>query len=215
MCIRDSSSSSGSITSTITAWPQVTGLFHIPALRLTVFNPETRVYTTLVTKAVTISVEEGPLPGRMSEGREPASVERVKSSSATLVAGIVVTIVLLLTIIGLVLKRRKGQQRSSATVSGGEPEESVSAEKMKQQLFTLLEAAGIPNPGALRRKELDRALQDFTIPVESRLELSAVLDSLDKMLYSPSGKNAETIPVSIVAKVNDLLTLLKKMKRSG
>ena len=85
---------------------------------------------------------------------------------------------------------------------------------MKQQLFTQLEAAGMNNAGAMTRRELDEALQRLKVSTEERLEFSAVLDSLDQILYTPSAKKERPIPEAIVEKVNALLALLKKVERS-
>ncbi len=205
--------SPGSITSTITAWPQVTGSFKIPALRLVVFNPETRKFSTLVSKALTITVEEGPFQGKIGQEAEHPAAAEGKNNFSVPATGAIIAILFLLTIIAMALKGKKLQQSSRATTSEHQPEGDASAETMKQQLFTLLETAGIRTPEAMTRKELERALQELTIPVESQSELSAVLDSLDKILYCPSGKNGSPIPASIVAKVNALLTLLKTVER--
>jgi hypothetical protein len=204
---------SDTVTSTMTAWPQVGGIFHIPALRMAVFNPETRQFTTLFTRPVTITVD-APLPGKMAENAELPGAEKLTNDLSIPVTGAIVALLLLLAIAAVVLKRKKGLQRPRATTPEGQPEKRASAGEMKQQLFTVLEAAGMSSPGALTRRELESALQEFNIPAESQTELLAVLDSFDKILYSPSGKKEMPIPESVAAKVNALLALLKKVERS-
>ena len=86
-----------------------------------------------------------------------------------------------------------------------------SAKEMKQQLFALIEACGISNPEALTRKELESALQKLDIANNSKAEIPAMLDALDKILYTPLG---EKIPESTVTKVNALMATLKKGDRS-
>lgn len=92
-----------------------------------------------------------------------------------------------------------------------QPEASgKSARTMKEQLFTLLEEAGIKSPGGMTRTELNDAMQEIKIPDETRSELPVVLDSLDRILYSPSKEKESRIPDWITTKVDALLRALKK-----
>ncbi len=205
------SSSLDAVTSTVTAWPQSKGTFHIPALRTAVFNPETRTFSTLFSNPLTITVD-APLQGGVADEAElPAAGTLWDNLSAPVTAAIIV-IVLLLTVAAVVMKRRKVQRSAGRAAPEGQPEQRVSAGEMKQQLFTLLEAAGMSNPGAMTRRELEGALLRLNVSMENRLELSAVLDSLDKILYTPSVNREMQIPESVVAKVNALLALLKKVE---
>jgi hypothetical protein len=207
------SSSLDAVTSTVTAWPQSKGTFQIPALRTAVFNPETRTFSTLFSNPLTITVD-APLQGEVADEAElPAAGTLRNNLSAPVTAAIIlIVIVLLLTVAAVVMKRRKVQRSAGRAAPEGQLEQRVSAGEMKQQLFTLLEAAGMSNPGAMTRRELEGALLRLNVSTENRLELSAVLDSLDKILYTPSVNREMQIPESVVAKVNALLALLKKVE---
>ena len=204
---------SDSLIVTTRVWPQSQGTFQIPALRTAVFNPETKRFSTLFSQPVTITVD-APLQGGAAEEAQPPAGD-VKNNLLRAVTGGIVALLLLLCIVAFVLKRRKGRQGArAATTAEGQPEKRASAGEMKQQLFALLETAGMSNPGALTRRELEGALQKLNIPTESRSELLALLDSLDKILYSPSMNMGTPIPESVVAKVNALRALLKKVEPS-
>ena len=68
----------------------------------------------------------------------------------------------------------------------------------------LLEKAGIKSPGGLTRVELKNALQEIGLPLDVQAEIPAVLDSLDRILYSPTGKKEASAPDSLVERVNSL-----------
>jgi len=206
-------SSLDAVTSTVTVWPQLKGTFHIPAARTEVFNPETRTFTSLLSNPVVITVD-APRQGEVVENAELFSAGTLKNNFAASLTGAVIVLLFLLMVGAVLMKRRKQQRRVRKTMPEVLPEQRVSAGEMKRQLFTQLEATGMNNPGAMTRRELEEALQRLNVSIENRSELSAVLDSLDKILYSPSGKKETQIPGSIVAKVNALLALLKKVHSS-
>ena len=87
----------------------------------------------------------------------------------------------------------------------------TTAENLKQELFLLLEKAGIKSPGGLTRVELKNALQERELPRDVQAELPAVLDSLDKILYSPTGKKEASTPDSITVRVNSLRQALSNI----
>ena len=206
-------SSSDSLIVTTRVWPQSEGTFQIPALRTAVFNPETRSFSTLFSQPVTITVD-APLQGGVAEEAELPAGE-LKNNLTTAVAGSIIALLILLSVAAFVVKRKEGLRGAKAAKTPeGQPEKRVSAGELKQQLFALLETAGMSNPGALTRRELEGALQKLNLPSESRSELLAVLDSLDKILYSPSVNMEMQIPGSVVAEVNALLALLKKVEPS-
>jgi len=211
---KESSLSSGSITSTIIAWPQLEGDFNIPSLSLVVFNPETGQYSTLLSNPLAITVS-GTMQGAMTNEKEPSDTTRgTKRGFSLLPTTTAIIIVLLLFGIAIVIVRKKQlQKRAWAQL---DPEEAVkpyssnSAGKMKQQLFTVLEETGIKSPGGLTRRELKQALLEIAITDETRKEIPTVLDALDMIIYCPAGKKEAEIPESVPARVHVLLNELKK-----
>jgi hypothetical protein len=207
----ESETTSGTITSTMVAWPQAEGNFHIPAAALAVFNPETKQFSTLYTKPLTITVAPAAREATVST-EEPLHRATEQTGS---VRPLFIAIALLVVMTGaamlLVRKKRltdaKNVQAEQTTIP---PESRKAARIMKEQLFSLLEEAGIKSPGGMTRIELNDAMQAFNIPDETRSELTTALDSLDKILYSPSGGKESRIPDRIAAKFHDLLHALKK-----
>ena len=116
-------------------------------------------------------------------------------------------------VIVLIRKKQLNDTKKMAADSATEqvPEIGKSARTMKQKLLALLAEAGIKSPGGMTRTELHDALQEINIPDETRAELPAVLDSLDKILYSTAEAKESRIPERITAKVNALLNALKKV----
>lgn len=89
-----------------------------------------------------------------------------------------------------------------------------SAGKLKQQLFALLEEAGIKSPGGLTRAELNNALQAIAIPDEARSSIPELLDSLDKILFSPTGEKESGSLEKIATEITGLLKVLKTASSS-
>ncbi|MEI6651480.1 MAG: BatD family protein [Chlorobiaceae bacterium] len=211
---KESALSSGSITSTIIAWPQSEGDFHIPSLSLVVFNPETRQFSTLLSKPLAITVT-GAVQGAMSNEKEPFDTTRgTKRAFSPLLMNTAIIIVLLLCGVAIVVARKKQlQKRAMAELDSAEkvrPDSGNSAGKMKQQLFSVLEEAGIKSPGGLTRRELTQALLEINITDETRKELPTVLDALDMIIYCPAGKKEAEIPEWVPARVTVVLNELKK-----
>ncbi len=212
---KESVLSSGSITSTIIAWPQLEGDFHIPSLRFVVFNPETRQYSTLLSKPFDITVS-GAMQGAMTNEKKPSDPSPgIKKTFPSLLTNTAIIIILLLCGVAIVITRKKQlQKRALAQLDSAEmirPDSSNSAGKMKQQLFTVLEEAGIKSPGGLTRRELKQALLEIKSTDETRKELTTLLDALDMIIYCPAGKKEAEIPEGIAARVNVLLNELKKV----
>jgi len=117
-----------------------------------------------------------------------------------------------------VLIREKNAQNAPKkhlkTLAELKPDSDDSAEKMKQQLFAVLEEAGIKSPGCLTRRELKQSLQEIHITDENRTELLAMLDSLDRIMYTPAGEKQVPIPEGLITKMSALLRELKKAGRS-
>ncbi|MFZ4524051.1 MAG: BatD family protein [Chlorobium sp.] len=212
---KESALSSGSKTSTIIAWPQSAGDFLIPSLSLVVFNPETRQFSTLLSKPLDITVT-GAVQGAMTNEKEPADpFSGTKKTFSPLLTNTAIIIVLLLCGVALTRARKKQlQKRATAQRDSAEkvrPDSGNSAGTMKQQLFTVLEEAGIKSPGGLTRRELKQALLEITLTDETRKEVPTVLDALDMIIYCPAGKKEAYIPEWVPARVNALLNALKKV----
>jgi hypothetical protein len=205
--------SSGSITSTITAWPQSEGEFQIPALRLVVFNPVKKQFSTLLSNPIMVSV----VAAKKEMAGETAAPPRPAPDDRSLLPGwAAIAIALLLVGAALLVARKKQIKRAGGVeaLAGLPPESEQSAGTMKQQLIALLEEAGIKCPGALTRRELKSALMNLNMTDEARADLPAVLDSLDKRLYSPAGKKEGQLPARVVARVSTLVDALKKAVRT-
>ena len=211
---KESELSSGSITSTILAWPQSEGEFQITAPRLVVFNPATKQFSTLLAKPLALTVTAA-VQGIMTNEKEPsdATPEKMRDFSP-LITNTAIIIVLLLCGVAIararkiIVQKREKIQRDAA--SELKPDMGKSAGKMKQQLFTMLEEAGIKSPGGMTRSELKQALLEINITDERRTELLTVLDALDMIIYCPAGTTETGIPEWIPAKVTVLLNELNK-----
>jgi hypothetical protein len=207
----ESETTSGTITSTILAWPQSEGTFQIPATTLVVFNPDTKQFSTLHSKPLTITVtpaEPAAQKARVIGGEHIDTATENNSTLSPLFATIAIALLLLIIGTAIFLARKKYVgEKKLATYP---PESKTSARTLKQQLFDLLEETGIKSPGGLTRKELQRALQEIKIPDETRSELPTVLDSLDKILYSSAEEKESRIPDWMAVKINDLINALKK-----
>ena len=196
--------SAGTITATVLAWPQSGGDYQIPSLRMVTFNPERKQYSTLVSNPIAITVATAAQGTKINI--QPRATVTEKSnfiSPLLIVAGIALLFVM--TRAATLLIRRKQMDSEKSKVQAGS---DTSAANLKQELFVELEKAGIHSPGGLTRVELKKALQEIVLPENVQLELPAVLDSLDRILYSPTGKKDAKTPDSITAKVNSLLQAL-------
>ncbi len=212
--VKNSGTTSGSITSATLAWAQSEGDFEIPAVTLVVFNPETQQFSILHSKSLAIKVK--PAAQNVAGLKEkPLNTPPEKKDRVTTLFSIVTIALLLLISYALILLIKK-KQLTNAKKLGAEgtvehsPEIGKSAKSMKQQLLALLAETGLKSPGGMTRIELQDALQKINIPEETRSELPEVLDSLDKILYSNAGEKESRIPDRIKAKVNALLHALKK-----
>jgi len=195
----------GSITATITAWPQSGGDYQIPALRTVVFNPETKQFTALYSRPLSITVT--PPAQKITTTSRVSPVSTVNENNPWLSLLLIVTIIALLFFVirkALLLVKRKKKNPEKV-----QADSDTSATNLKQQLFVLLEKAGINSPGGLTRMELKNALQEIGLPDDIQSAIPAVLDSLDRILYSPSGAIEARTPDAITEKVNTLLPALR------
>ena len=210
---KGSETTSGSITSTTLAWPQSEGNFQIPAATLVVFNPDTQQFSTLRSKSLSIRVDAAPRTATEGGQKPTTNPSEQKSTLSTHVSTVVIALLLLTSSAVIVLIRKKQLTDTKQMVADGAtehlPEIGKSARTMKQSLLAFLAETGIKSPGGMTRTELQDALQDINIPDEIRTEIPAVLDSLDKILYSPAEEKESRIPDRITAKVNALLNALK------
>ncbi len=212
--IKESETSSGSTTLTTLAWPQSEGDFQIPAVTFVVFNPETQQFSTLHSKSLAIRVDAAARKAT-GEREVPLSGSSENTNTITsLYSWLTIACIALISSAIIVLIRKKrltdAQTKVSEDVSELSPEIGKSAKVMKKQLLALLSESGIKSPGSMTRIELQEALQEMNIPDEARSELPAILDSLDKILYSPTGENESRIPDWMTKKVNALRHDLKK-----
>ncbi len=212
---KGSETSSGSITSTTLAWPQSEGNFLIPATTLVVFNPDTQQFSTLHSKSIAIRVDAASRTAAEGGEKPLTDPSEQKSTRSTLLSTVAIALLLLISCGVIVLIRKNQLTNTKKLVADDQtehlPEIGKSARTMKQRLLDLLAEAGIKSPGGLTRTELHDALQEINIPDETRAELPAVLDSLDKILYSTVEEKESRIPDRITAKVNALLKALKKV----
>ncbi len=207
---QNSGVTSGTLTSTTLTWPQSVGDFMIPAIRFAVFNPETEQFQTLLSKPLTITVEGGLFKKIADQQTLPIFGEQKNTLFPERMMTVLIIVLLLLTIAATLLIRSKKQKittrRQHDTASEHPQKSARSAYEIKQKLFTTLDGAGIKKPGALTRKELENELQRININEEIRQEIPAVLDSLDKNLYTPSARLHE----SMIKRVNALIAALNK-----
>jgi hypothetical protein len=213
---KESEKTTGSVTSTVIAWPQSEGEYEIPAVETSVFNPETGNFSTLFTKALTMKVAAAA-PTKVFKESVPGSFsDSVDNLPASMLFKATVTVSLLLGGAALIIiwKKRRQQHIQTATASAAEHgrDKGKSAGILKQELFSMLEERGIKSPGGLTRKELNIALQENGIPDEVRREIPLVLDALDRVLYAPSANKETLVPERIAAKSD---TLMKKIKSIG
>ena len=199
----------GSITATTVAWPPSVGDYQLPSVQSVVFNPETKQFDTIFTKPLTITVT--PAAQRTtSSGVLPPTV--VPEQETTFSIQLIIAAIALLLASAFVVIRKQTNTAKKTQLHGKEKmqtESGRSAASLKQQLFVELENSGIKSPGGLTRVELNHALHEIGIPDNVQLEFTALLDTLDKILYTPAGAKQGTTSDSIAAKVNTLSIALK------
>ena len=192
--------STGTITATITAWPQSAGEYEIAPLRTVTFNPDTKQYSTLISKPISISVAPAS-EGTANKAEPRSSVTEKTSFMSPLLIVTALALLFLMTRATTILLRRK---QLNPEKGKGQTGIDTTAGNLKLELFLLLEKAGIKSPGGLTRVELKNALQEIGLPLDVQAEIPAVLDSLDRILYSPTGKKEASAPDSLVERVNSL-----------
>ena len=199
--------STGTITTTITAWPQSSGEYEIAPLRTVTFNPDTKQYSTLVSKPISITVAHAS-EGTTNKVAPGSSVTEKNTFMSPLLIVTAVALLFLMTRATTILVRRKQMNPEKGK---GQTGSDTTAENLKLELFLLLEKAGIKSPGGLTRVELKNALQEIGLPRDVQAEIPAVLDSLDRILYSPTEKKEASAPDSIVERVNFLRKALSSI----
>lgn len=208
---KESETTSGSITTTLLAWPQSTGNFMIPAIRMVVFDPETRQFRTLTSKPLAITVT----PKASVDDTASPKPDRERTNNNFHPFAIAAAALLLLLIVALLVGKKfikPRKQNTTAGSSGDQPDNKRSPTALKQQLFGLLEEMGIKSPGGLTRVELKNELHEIGIYDESESKILELLDSLDRILYAPSGAK-EALTTNLIAQQVD--ALLKGLKKSG
>ncbi len=199
--------STGTITATMTAWPKSAGDYEIAPLRTVTFNPDTRQYSTLFSKPIAITVTSASEGTAIKEAPSNSVPENNTFLSPLLIVTAVALLFLLIRATTILVRRKEMNAEKAKSQTGND----TTAENLKHELFLLLEKAGIKSPGGLTRVELKNALQERELPRDVQAELPAVLDSLDKILYSPTGKKEASTPDSITVRVNSLRQALSNI----
>jgi len=169
------------------------------------FNPETRQYCTLLSKPLSIKVAQAPQATKTTSSILPLSAVAEQNTNLYLLL-LVTTIALLFLMTRAVTLLTKKNKMNAGNVH---TDSDTSPANLKQQIFVALEKAGIKSPGGLTRMELNNAMQDIGLPDDVQSALPAVIDSLDRILYSPTDKKEDRTPDTITAKVNSLLHALR------
>ncbi|GEM_PF-270344 len=214
--------SSGTLTSTIVAWPQVAGSVQIPAISLIVFNPETAVFTTLRTKPFTITVNRVPAQSPTQEILQSREQQKNNNGMFSSVWWIIlIGVLVLLIIVAFVLRRKQrpkhtANQRSAADVTQTSITSAEKAKAMKQQIFGAIAEKGIQKPEALTRNELLATLQQLNLPAEVIANIAAMLNQLNHLLYHPSAQqNAQTNEIiELEQKIQALLKVVRQAHHS-
>jgi hypothetical protein len=201
---------SGSITAAIISWPQSEGNYQIPVVSTVIFNPDTKQFKTLFTKSLHITVTPA-LQGTIKSKVSPLIATEQKNNLPPQLIATAIALLLLISGAALFLIKKhtaptKSQHEGTVV---RQTDLSTSAVNLKQLLFASLKKAGIKNPGGLTRMELKTALQDIGISDDIQSELTVMLDTLDKILYSPIRDKEAKAPELIVEKVNALSKALK------
>ncbi len=208
---KEPETTSGSIITTLLAWPQSTGNFKIPAVRIVVFDPDTREFRTLTSKPLDISVT--PKVTADDAASPKSGQERTKQNFPFFT--IAAAGLLLLLIITLLIRQKlitPSKKSISSASAPDQPGNRRGATALKQQLFALIEEIGIKSPSGLTRVELKNVLHEIGISDEEQSEILKLLDSLDMILYTPAGQ-MESLTTNLIAEQVD--NLLKKLKKNG
>ncbi len=212
-----SSLSSGTLTSTVIAWPQAAGSVQIPAVSLIVFNPETAAFTMLHTKPLIITVNGAPALSPTKEALQSREQQENQNGTFSLWWMILIVIMALLIGAALVLSRKLRQkQRSNGGGTTDVTQKNITsatsieqAKAMKQQIFASIAEKGIQKSEALTRKELLDALRQLNIPPEAIPSIAATLDGLDHILYHPLTKNTQMLEIE-----HNVQALLKVLRQA-
>jgi len=210
--------SSGTLTSTVIAWPQAAGSVQLPSISLIAFNPETAAFTTLRTKPLTITVNGAPALGPTSPTKEALQSREQDNKDGIFSKRwmIIIAIMVLLISAALVLSRKQRQkQRSNGGKTTDVTQKNITsatsiekAKAMKQQIFASIAEKGIQKSEALTRKELLNALQQLNLPPEVIPRITATLDGLDHILYHPRAQNTHMLDIE--QNVEVLLKMLRQ-----
>ncbi len=211
----DGTGSAGSMTVTITAWPQSAGLFTISPLKTVVFNPVTGRFDLPGSNAIVIRVTPPLHPNEAAELKAAGSLRQQPAENTRWITGAILGLLLLIGAGVLIARKKPSNRLKSTTADSSRPPGEASGESagtLKQLLLLELERAGINVPGRLTRKELEAALQSLNIAAEAQLECPSLLDALDRLLYTPAGKDESPAPELIARNVHHMIGVLKDVK---
>lgn len=213
----DSSSafSAGSLTSRVTVYPQQPGKTVIPPLRFVYFDPEKKQYRTLSSRPLAIEAGQGEKSGTMDSlnfprpdaaGPENAGQAQLKTAGKAVAAVLAAVL-----IVALVMKRFGKHPERTDKKSAAIADESPSPENLKAQMYSLIEEkTGIRKPESLTRAQLSTALAAKNIPPTTSRQIERVLETIDRMLYSPAGAT-ENEMILLGSEGKRLLQILRQL----
>ncbi len=213
----ESAVSSGSTTSTNVVWPQSPGTFTIAPLRMVVFDLEAGMFRTLESKPFSVIV--GPATGNAVAGPKPVnspvptvSPGQEKNKAAGTPFGflaVIAAVVLAAAAVIFFLKKRPSPV-SGETVAEVPSQAGSSPQEMKKLVFELLEKAGVNGAAGLTRNQLKAELQNKTeITAEQLDELTGLLDTIDRILFTSSATREGGLPCDSGEKIERIRKALK------
>lgn len=207
--------SAGSLTSRVTVYPQQPGKTVIPPLRFVYFDPEKKQYRTLSSRPLAIEAGQGEKSGTMDSlnfprpdaaGPENAGQAQLKTAGKAMAAVLAAVL-----IVALVMKRFGKPPEHADKKSGAIADESPSPENLKAQMYSLIEEkSGIRKPESLTRAQLATALAAKNIPPTTSRQIERVLETIDRMLYSPAGAT-ENEMILLGSEGKRLLQILRQL----
>ncbi|NTW56220.1 MAG: protein BatD [Chlorobiaceae bacterium] len=213
----ESAVSSGSTTSTIVVWPQSPGNFAIEPVRMVVFDLEAGTFHTLESKPLSVIV--GPATGNAGAGPKPVNgpvppvapgPEKNNAAGTPFSFIAVIAAVVLAAAVVIFFLKKRPSSVSGETVSEVPSQTGDSPQAIKKLVFELVEKAGINGAAGLTRNQLKAELQNKTEITEEQLdELTGLLDTIDRILFTSSATREGGLPGDSGEKIERLRKALK------
>ncbi|MBM3162867.1 MAG: protein BatD [Chlorobi bacterium] len=190
--------SSGSIVSEVILYPQIAGKTTIPPVRFTFFDPEHARYLTISSQPVTITVpgteNAGTAVAPSAETGEPSAENRNIPVSLPM-AGTAVAVVLALIALFMLGRKRTGKLPKRRGENSPIPaaNSSETPETARAALYAVIKQKGVMKPESLTREQLRREMFRNNIPETTCEEIEKLFESIDRLLYSPSGASEKEI----------------------